>query len=225
MVTKLCLILTTPWLPVYKRFCTVVQGVRLKCYYAFFLVCCGCDTSYIVSVHIQCQVSIYIPFVVSRAFMAGAASQAGDADSSRAPGLTSGLQGSVNVHRGALFLVPQWQCISYFVFYFIATYIFVNDCQCIIIMIIHTYVVYDSRRTLYDFGEKGKLVALTLHRFYVLKLAHPLLYDDDTLTHAANDIKMIFLIVGSKILDGRSWSYLDIELCTIFTHKRNNHYT
>ena len=49
--------------------------------------------------------------------MAGAASQAGDADSSRAPGLTSGLQGSVNVHRGALLLVPQWQCISSFVFY------------------------------------------------------------------------------------------------------------
>ena len=81
------------------------------------LVCCGCDTSYIVSVHIQCQVSIHIPFVVSRAFMAGAASQAGDADSSRVPGLTSGLQGSVNAHRGALLLVPQWQCISYFVFY------------------------------------------------------------------------------------------------------------
>ena len=56
-------------------------------------------------------------FVVSRAFMAGAASQAGDADSSRAPGLTSGLQGSVNVHCGALLLVPQWQCISSFVFY------------------------------------------------------------------------------------------------------------
>ena len=34
--------------------------------------------------------------------MVGAASQAGDADSSRVPGLTSGLQGSVNVHRGAL---------------------------------------------------------------------------------------------------------------------------
>ena len=49
--------------------------------------------------------------------MAGAASQAGDVDSSRAPGLTSGLQGSVNVHRGALLLVPQWQCISSFVFY------------------------------------------------------------------------------------------------------------
>ena len=37
--------------------------------------------------------------------------------SSRAPGLTSGLQGSVNVHPGALLLVPQWQCISSFVFY------------------------------------------------------------------------------------------------------------
>ena len=70
------------------------------------LVCCRCDTSYIVSVHIQCQASIYTLFV-SRAFMAGAASQAGDADSLRARGLTSGFQGSVNVHRGALLLVPQ----------------------------------------------------------------------------------------------------------------------
>ena len=48
-----------------------------------------------------------------------AASQAGDADSSRAPGLTSGLQGSVNVYRGALLLVSQWQCISSCVFYII----------------------------------------------------------------------------------------------------------
>ena len=39
--------------------------------------------------------------------MAGAASQAGDTDSSRAPGLASGLQGSVNIHRGVLLLVPQ----------------------------------------------------------------------------------------------------------------------
>ena len=30
---------------------------------------------------------------------------------------SSCLQGSVNVHRGALLLVPQWQCISSFVFY------------------------------------------------------------------------------------------------------------
>ena len=56
-------------------------------------------------------------FVVSQVFMASAASKAGDANSSRAPGLTSGLQGSVNVHRGDLLLVPQWQCISSFVFY------------------------------------------------------------------------------------------------------------
>ena len=49
--------------------------------------------------------------------MAGAANQTGDADSSRAPGLTSGLQRSVNVHRDALLLVPQWQYISSFVFY------------------------------------------------------------------------------------------------------------
>ena len=46
-------------------------------------------------------------FVVSWVFMAGAASQAGDADSSRAPGLASGLQGSMNVHCGALLLVTQ----------------------------------------------------------------------------------------------------------------------
>ena len=48
--------------------------------------------------------------------MAGAASQAGDAGSSREPVLTSGFQGSMNVHRGALLLVPQWQCISSSVF-------------------------------------------------------------------------------------------------------------
>ena len=78
---------------------------------------CGCDTSYIVSVHIQCQGSIYMyTFVVLWAFMAGAASQAGNADSSREPGLTSGLQGSVNVHRwcfivGATVTVHPFFCI------------------------------------------------------------------------------------------------------------------
>ena len=71
---------------------------------------------YSVDPHPVSSLHIYT-FVVSRAFMTGAASQAGDADSSRAPGLTSGLQGSMNVHRGALLLVPQWQCISSFVFY------------------------------------------------------------------------------------------------------------
>ena len=71
---------------------------------------------YSVGPHPVSSLHIYT-FVVSRAFMAVAASQAGDADSSRAPGLTSGLQGSMNVHRGALLMVPQWQCISSFVFY------------------------------------------------------------------------------------------------------------
>ena len=75
---------------------------------------------YSVGPHPVSSLHIYT-FVVSRAFMAGAASQAGDADSSRAPGLTSGLQGSVNVHRGTLLLVPQWQCISSFVFYIFVT--------------------------------------------------------------------------------------------------------
>ena len=32
----------------------------LKCYYTFFLVCCGCNTSYIVMVHAKCRASIYI---------------------------------------------------------------------------------------------------------------------------------------------------------------------
>ena len=54
-------------------------------------------------------------FVVLRAFIAGAASQAGDADSFRAHGLISALQGSENVQHDALLLVPQ--CISSFVFY------------------------------------------------------------------------------------------------------------
>ena len=71
---------------------------------------------YSVGPHPVSGLNIYT-FVVSRAFMAGAASQAGDADSSRAPDLTSGLQGSMNVHCGDLLLVPQLQWISSFVFY------------------------------------------------------------------------------------------------------------
>ena len=39
--------------------------------------------------------------------MAGAASQAGDADSFRAPGRVSGFHGSMNVHCGTLLFVPQ----------------------------------------------------------------------------------------------------------------------
>ena len=63
---------------------------------------------YSVGPHPVSSVHIHVyTFVVLRTFMTGAASQAGDADSFWAPGLTSGLQGSVNVHRGALLLVPQ----------------------------------------------------------------------------------------------------------------------
>ena len=64
----------------------------------------------------NCPSNLHIyTFVLSRVFKAGGASKAGYADSSRAPGLTSGLQGPVNVQRGALLLVPQWQCVSSFV--------------------------------------------------------------------------------------------------------------
>ena len=75
---------------------------------------------YSVGPHPASSLHIYT-FVVSRAliFMTGAASQTGDADSSRAPGLTSGFQGSMNVDRVTLLLVPQWQCISSFVFYIV----------------------------------------------------------------------------------------------------------
>ena len=69
-------------------------------------MCCGWDTSYIVLstssvkppyIHFRCVVGIH----------GGCGEPTGDANSSRAPGLASGLQGSVNVHRGALLLVPQ----------------------------------------------------------------------------------------------------------------------
>ena len=66
---------------------------------------------YSVRPHPMSSLHIYA-FVVSRAFMTGAASQAGDADSSRAPGLTSGLQGSVNASIvGATVTVHQFVCI------------------------------------------------------------------------------------------------------------------
>ena len=63
------------------------------------------------------QRRMYLRWRDVKILLQGVASQAGDTDSSRAPVLISGLQGSVNVHRGALLLVPQWQCISSFVFY------------------------------------------------------------------------------------------------------------
>ena len=82
--------------------------------------------------------------------MAGAASQAGDADLSRASGLTSGLQRFVNVHRVVLYcnektkrrkrkdekdesdMMPQWQCIS---FCFV---LFVCVCVCVVFFLYFT---------------------------------------------------------------------------------------
>ena len=60
--------------------CGAARGVRLKCYYAFFLVCCGFDTFHSVGPHPVSSLHIYT-FLVSRSFMAVAASQAGDAAS------------------------------------------------------------------------------------------------------------------------------------------------
>ena len=78
-------------------FC-IARGIFV-CFHLGFVV-------YSVSPHTVSSLHINT-FFVWRAFLVGAANQAGDADSSRAPGLTSGLQGSVNVRLGALLLVPQ----------------------------------------------------------------------------------------------------------------------
>ena len=105
---------------------------------------------YSVGPHQVSSLHVYT-FVVLRAFMAGVASQAGDADSTRAPGLTSGLQGSVNAHRGALLLVPQWQCISSFVFYMkiVHNYIYCNSSTSailfIIIFIVSLYLLSENK--------------------------------------------------------------------------------
>ena len=67
----------------------------------------------------QCQACIYtLSLCRGHSWRVRIAKQeTGATDSSRAPGLTSGLQGSVNVHRGALLLVPQWQCIRVFLYF------------------------------------------------------------------------------------------------------------
>ena len=105
--------------------------------------------------------------VVSLAFMAGADSQAGDADSSRAPGLTSGLQGSMNIHRGALLLVPQWRRISSFVFCI--------DSPCLSYFddhglyhghrFLHSVTSTIGKFALYIFAKTGWFASLTLSYF------------------------------------------------------------
>ena len=66
---------------------------------------------------------------LSGAFMAGAASQAGDADSSRAPSLISALQGSVNVHRGVLLIVGATMTVHqfFYILHFCQTKCFEKD--------------------------------------------------------------------------------------------------
>ena len=92
-------------------------------------------------------------------------------------------------------------------------------------VIIHTYTctccLWPEKDPFWFWGTKEniKLAAWTLHRFSAMKLNHALLYDD-----VANDMKRTFLIVWSKILDGKSWSYFDIELCSVSTLKRYNHH-
>ena len=54
----------------------------------------------------MCIIDSASTYIVSQEFKAGVASQAGDADWSLAPGLTSCLQESVDVHHGAQLLVP-----------------------------------------------------------------------------------------------------------------------
>ena len=90
----------------------------------------------------------------------------------------------------------------------------------------HICCLWPEKDPIWFWGTKEniKLAAWTMHRFSAMKLNHSLLNYDDTPTHAANDTKRTFLIVWSKILDGRSWSYFDIELCTVSTLKRFNHH-
>ena len=47
--------------------------------------------------------------------MAGVASQEGDADSSRAPGLTSGFQGSIGVYFGNILFMSHSRCINTYI--------------------------------------------------------------------------------------------------------------
>ena len=72
-----------------------------------FCQLCGCDTFYIVSVYIKCQASIYTLLLCrGHSWRVRLAKQVTLTPPGQL-GLTSGLQGLVNVHRGALLLVPQ----------------------------------------------------------------------------------------------------------------------
>ena len=79
----------------------------------FSVVGCGCDTSYIVSVHIQCQASIYTVLLCrGHSWRVRLAKQ----ETLTPPGHLW-FAGVCECPPGALLLVPQWKCISSFVFY------------------------------------------------------------------------------------------------------------
>ena len=93
---------------------------------------------------------------------------------------------------------------------FIAAYICLFDDS-------HICYLWPEKDPIWFWGTKEniKLAAWTLHRFSAMKLNYSLLYDD-----AANGMKRTFLIVWSKIQNGRSWSYFDIELCIVCFHTK-----
>ena len=90
---------------------------------------------------------------------------------------------------------------------FIASYICLCDNS-------HICCLWPEKDRIWSLGttENIKCAAWTLHRFSAMTLNHSLLYED-----AANDMKRTFLIVWSKILDGRSRPYFKIELYTLHT--------
>ena len=55
------------------------------------------------------------------------ACQAGDADTSGTPGLTSGFQGPMNVLSGSLLFMPHWMCINSLVFYILVCHSYINS--------------------------------------------------------------------------------------------------
>ena len=81
-------------------------------------MCCGCGTSYIVSVHIKFQASIYtLSLCRGHSWRVRLAKQ----ETLTPPGIWSHLW-FARVHECplcALLLVPQWQCISSFAFYIV----------------------------------------------------------------------------------------------------------
>ena len=66
---------------------------------------------------------------MSRAFIAGAASQSGDTDFSWAPGPTSGFERSTNFNRITTWHLPQWVCIITFVHIFFTFFTWLNRIQ------------------------------------------------------------------------------------------------